>query len=77
MLAASRNVKNICTPASLLNIKIYKRNVKKEILDIQSNGSEEWSEENFLLHCISGLRLSNRINDRDCTLYSLENPPST
>ena len=76
MLSASRNVNNFCTPASLLNIKIYKRNVKKEILDIQSRGSEEWSEEIFLLHCISGLRLSNRINDRDCTLYSLENPPS-
>ena len=62
-------------PGSLFNIKTYRTNVKKEILGIQSDGSEEWSEENFLLYSIMGLRSSDRINVFDCTLYTLECPP--
>ena len=68
LLSASPKVSNFSTPGSLFNIKSYKTNVKKGILGIQSDGSEEWSEPNFLLYGITGLRSSDRINVRDCTL---------
>ena len=75
LLAASPKVSSFSTSANLLNMKIYKKRIKTEILNIQCSGDEEWSEDNFLLHSIPGLRSSDRINDRDCTLYNLEFPP--
>ena len=75
LLSASPKVSNFSTPGCLFNIKSYKTNVKKGILGIQSDGNDEWSEPNFLLYGITGLRSSDRINVRDCTLYTLECPP--
>ena len=45
------------TPPCFLNYKIYKTNIKRKLLEIQSNGKEDdWLANNFLLYNIPGLR---------------------
>ena len=45
------------TPPCFLNYKIYKGNIKRKLLEIQSNGNtDDWLAENFLLFNIPGLR---------------------
>ena len=45
------------TPPCLLNCKIYKSNIRRKLLEIQSNGNEDdWLAENFLLYNITGFR---------------------
>ena len=45
------------TPPCLLNYKIYKSNIRRKLLEIQSNGNEDdWLAENFLLYNITGFR---------------------
>ena len=44
------------TLASLFNLDIYKKDVKKLLLTIQARGNEEWCAINFPLCNISGLR---------------------
>ena len=47
------------SPASYVNIKAYKKNVKQALITIQSSGELcEWQNSNFLLYNIAGLRKS-------------------
>ena len=44
---------------SFLSIKLFKTNVKKEILSLQSSGETcEWHHSNFVIYNIDGLRRS-------------------
>ena len=53
---------NIIPDDSSVPINIYKSKIKSRLLDIQNLGDvEEWQPDNFLLYCISGLRVSTRI----------------
>ena len=47
---------DLITPPSLLNLDIYKKEVKKLLLTIQARGNEEWCASNFPLYNIPGLR---------------------
>ena len=77
LVAAIPRLAELVTPASLLNVKIFKNNAKKCMLSIQSIGDADiWTPDNFSLFNIPGLRKSARLNQTDCKLYNLENPPS-
>ena len=77
LIAATPQLAELVTPASLLNMNVFKNNVKKSMLKIQSEGDDDtWIPDNFPLFNISGLRKSTRINRIECTLFSLECPPS-
>ena len=53
----------LTTPTSLLQIKIYKNNVKTALLKAQAEGDvNEWEASNFILNNIPGLRKSPRVN---------------
>ena len=77
LIAAIPRLAELVTPASLLNVKIFKNNAKKCMLSIQSIGDADiWKPDKFSLFSIPGLRKSARLNQTDCKLYSLESPPS-
>ena len=53
----------LSTTIKKLSIKAYKNEVKRMLLDIQTQGNaDEWQVDNFLLYNIAGLRKSARIN---------------
>ena len=61
LLAISQNNIEATSLPSLFNFKIYKKSVKRMLLDQQNDGdTEEWPV--FLLYNIPGLRKSARIN---------------
>ena len=77
LIASESRFAELVTPASILNIKIYKCSAKLKMLNIQANGDNAtWNAENFPLHNVAGLRKSSRINKMHCSLYSLDCPPS-
>ena len=54
------------------SINSYKRSIKLYLHTVQSSSnSEEWSADNFLLNCITGLRRSERIKDQPAVNYNL------
>ena len=59
LLALSELNSEITTPSSLLSINIYKSNLKRMIMNEQSQGEPDtWPE--FILHNTPGLRVSKR-----------------
>ena len=76
LIAVKPHLAELVTPASLISAKVFKNNVKRHMLTIQSIGdADTWESENFPLFHIPGLRKSSRLNRTECTLYSLERPP--
>ena len=52
---------DLVTLPNLLNIKIYKKDVKRALMEYQSSGNaNEWQSSNFLIFNIPGLRKSRR-----------------
>ena len=53
---------DLVTLPNLLNIKIYKKDVRRALMEYQSSGHEdEWQSGNFMIYNIPGLRKSQRI----------------
>ena len=61
LLSIIPEISELVTPSTLLNAKIYKKDVKNALIKYQSSGNaEEWQSNNFLLFNIPGLRKSPR-----------------
>ena len=61
LLSVIPEISELVTPPTLLNAKIYKKDVRKALVKYQSSGdAEEWQSGNFLLFNIPGLRKSPR-----------------
>ena len=60
-LLVSGSIINESIPlTSFISIRLYKNNVKKALLSLQSSGDPcEWQNNNFALYDIKGLRRSN------------------
>ena len=51
----------IITPTSVQSVKAFKAECKRVLLQFQKDGSvNDWTENNFLLYSIRGLRKSSR-----------------
>ena len=58
------------TAPCFLNYQIYKTNIKRKLLEIQSNGNEEdWLAENFILYNIPGLSKTSHKRIRTIVSY--------
>ena len=61
LLSVIPEISELVTSPTLLNAKIYKKDVRKALVKYQSSGdAEEWQSGNFLLFNIPGLRKSPR-----------------
>ena len=59
LLSIIPKISELITPPTLLNAKIYKKDIRKALMKYQSSGdTKEWQSGNFLLFDIPGLRKS-------------------